>query len=68
MQGVITYKWERSDGSATPTATLTFPGATSLAAIDVWQLSATTSGWERLHVLTPTDLTSNAVTFTLTCR
>ena len=68
MQGVITFKWERSDGSATPTETLTFPSATSLTAVNAWQLSATTSGWQRLHVMTPTDLVSNAVNFVLTCK
>ena len=66
--GVIAYKWERSDGSATATETLTFPSATTLTASNSWKVTATTSGWQRLHVVTPNDLTSNAVNFTVTCK
>ena len=66
--GVIAYKWERSDGSATATQTLTFPNATSLTAVNTWPVSATTSGWQRLHVVTPNDVSSNAVNFTVTCK
>jgi hypothetical protein len=66
--GVIAYKWERSDGSATATQTLTFPNATSLTAVNTWPVTSTTSGWQRLHVVTPNDVSSNAVNFTVTCK
>lgn len=66
--GTITFKWERSDGSATPTETLTFPNATSLTTVNVWEIPATASGWQRLRVVTPNDLTSAAVTFSVTCQ
>jgi len=66
--GVIVYNWERSDGSATPTQTLTFPAATSLNVSGTWQITSTYSGWQRLHVLSPTDLASNSGTFTVTCK
>ncbi|MCX6539316.1 MAG: hypothetical protein NT151_10365 [Acidobacteria bacterium] len=66
--GVIAYKWERSDGSATATQTLTFPSATSLTAVNTWQVPATTSAWQLLHVVTPNDISSNPVNFTVTCK
>ena len=66
--GVIAYKWERSDGSSTATQTLSFPAATSLAASNTWSIPATASGWQRLHVVTPNDISSNAVNFTVTCK
>ncbi len=66
--GTVTYKWERSDGSATPTETMAFPNATSLTASNTWEIGSSISGWQRLHVLTPNDVFSNAVNVQLTCK
>jgi hypothetical protein len=63
----VTYRWERSDNAQSPIQTLTFAAAGSQTVTETWQLGATYSGWERLHVLTPSDLLSNQATFNLTC-
>ena len=67
--GSVTYQWERSDGVTGPTQTLTFNAAgTQPAAAASWQLGANGAFWERVHVLTPTDITSNQATFTNSCE
>lgn len=66
--GTVTFKWERSDGSATPTETLAFPSATALTASNTWELGSSINGWQRLHVLTPNDVFSNTVNVQLTCK
>lgn len=64
----VTYKWERSDGAIAPTRSITFVGAGSQTVTETWTLSPSSyNGWQRLHVLTPNDTTSNQATFTLTC-
>jgi hypothetical protein len=66
--GAVTFKWERSDGSATPTETMAFPSATSLTASNTWEIGSSISGWQRLHVLTPNEMFSNAVNVQMTCK
>ena len=66
--GQVTYKWERHDGSAGPTQTMTFNAASSQTASTVWDVSPSTSGWQRVHVLTPNDLTSNDAHVIVTCQ
>ena len=66
--GQVTYKWERHDGSATPTETMTFSAGSSQTASTVWDVSPSTSGWQRLHILTPNDLTSNEARIAVTCQ
>ena len=67
--GTVTYRWERSDGATAPTQTLTFNAAgTQPAAATSWQLGATGAFWERVHVLTPNDISSNQATFTNSCN
>jgi hypothetical protein len=66
--GTVTYKWERSDGatSAPQTAVLSASGLQIVTTS--WTLGkASFSGWERLHVTSPNDLTSNNAAFALTC-
>ena len=65
--GNVTYKWERSDGAQGPTESVTFTGAASQSVSTTWNLSNPGTKWERLHILTPNDLTSNQATFTLSC-
>lgn len=65
--GTVTYKWERSDNAGAPTESLSFASASTQSVSDTWSLGANYSGWERLHILTPNDLTSNQASFTLTC-
>ncbi|MBP7133881.1 hypothetical protein KBA73_01565, partial [Patescibacteria group bacterium] len=57
--GTVTYTWERSDGAQSPQQTLSFSGAGSQTVTNSWELSATYSGWQRLRILGPNDMTSN---------
>lgn len=66
--GQVTYKWERHDGSAAATQTMTFNAGSSQTTSAVWDVSPSTSGWQRLHVLTPNDLTSNDARVIVTCQ
>jgi hypothetical protein len=66
--GEVTYKWERHDGSAAPTQTMTFNAGSSQTVSTVWDVSPSTSGWQRLHVVTPNDLTSNEARIIVTCQ
>lgn len=66
--GQVTFKWERSDGSATAVETMAFAGAGSQTASNAWDVTKSTTGWQRLHVLTPNDLTSNDARVTMVCQ
>jgi hypothetical protein len=65
----VTYRWERSDGTMGPTISLPFATASSQTVTDSWKLSTTGTSkfWAQLHVLTPDDISSDQVNFTLTC-
>ena len=65
--GTVTYQWERSDGVIEPVYSLAFTGAGSQTVAVPWLISASCSGWRRVHILTPNDITSNQASFTLTC-
>lgn len=69
--GTVTYKWERSDGAGAPTETISFASAGTQTVTDTWMRGVTTPpgtpGWERVHILTPNDLTSNKAELTQTC-
>ncbi len=66
--GTVTYRWERSDGATGPVQTVNFgPGVTTVDVNTTWQLGAAGTFWERIHVLTPNDISSNQATFTLSC-
>ena len=63
----VTYRWERSDGALGPTQSIFFGAASAQSVTDTWQLGASYSGWERLHILTPNDMSSGQAAFMLTC-
>ncbi|MDO8487834.1 MAG: hypothetical protein Q7S31_00770 [bacterium] len=68
----ITYKWERSDPSSSDPISLTFAGPGTQNVSTTWQSGplasgASNNGWERVHVLTPSDVTSSQANFTQTC-
>lgn len=65
---VITYKWERSDGTATPLETLIFTGSGSLTVVSAWDVASTGNGWARVKTMSPNEVTSNQAGFTLTCQ
>ena len=66
----VTYRWERSDGATGPTQTLTI-NASGEGVTDTWSLGAGKQHkkvWEKLHVLTPTGISSNAASVQVNCR
>ncbi|HLY28246.1 MAG TPA: hypothetical protein VKQ72_18005 [Aggregatilineales bacterium] len=68
VPGQVMYHWERSDGATGPTLGITYPaGVTTVDVQDTWTLSGNYSGWERIHVTSPNDITSNQASFSLSC-
>ena len=65
--GTATYGWERSDGSPGLHHGITFSAAGSQTVTETWQLGATYTGWEQLHVFNPNNIISNQANFTLNC-
>jgi hypothetical protein len=64
--GTVTYRWERSDGTAVPDETITFTAAGSQTVTNLWTRGEG-NAWQRLHVLTPNDAVSSQIDFALTC-
>jgi hypothetical protein len=68
--GIVTYYWERSDGSKSPVGTLTYAAAGYQTISDIWTLgnpSSGFSGWDQVYVDQPNHQTFGAVNFSLTC-
>jgi hypothetical protein len=66
----VTYQWERSDGvkSASGKVALT---SSSHSVDTTWKLGTpgeSTTIWEKLHVLAPTGISSDAAEVTLNCQ
>lgn len=61
--GTVRYTWERSDGAFSPEETVTFTEAGTKTVSKVWSLGASYNGWQRLHVLSPSNVLSNMATF-----
>ncbi len=66
--GNVTYRWERSDGSSSSENNLNFAGPGTQAANTNWNLGVEGNHWERLHILSPNDMTSNQASFSLQCE
>jgi Tol biopolymer transport system component len=62
--GTVTYRWERSDGAHGPDQTINFGGPGSQTVTTQWQLGAGGTFWEKVHVTSPNDISSNQATFT----
>ena len=65
----VTYQWERSDGAKGPRETIDIRSA-GQGVSTTWNFSKPRSefnGWERLHVLAPTGITSNDAVFHVRC-
>jgi hypothetical protein len=65
--GTVTYIWERSDGGYSEPQSVTFYQAGTKTTALQWELSTSASGWHRVRILTPNDVTSNPVYYTLNC-
>lgn len=66
--GTVTYRWERSNGTAESTQSMTFSGAGPQIAGTSWQLGTSGTYWERVHVFTPNETISNQASCTLSCK
>jgi hypothetical protein len=62
----ITYRFERSTGNE-ETHKATIPASGVKSVVDTWTRHVSGEVWEQLHVLTPTDVTSEKVTFHPRC-
>lgn len=65
--GTATYQWERSDGASTPIKTVVFDAAGSKTVTDTWMMATGGTHWEKVHVLTPNDISSNKAIFIMVC-
>jgi hypothetical protein len=65
--GTVNYRWERSDGTAGSTESVIFAGAGPQIVSTSWPLSTSGTYWERIHIYTPNEMTSNQASFTLNC-
>ena len=72
LQGVVTYKFIRSDGAIAPVQTLVFraPGVQTVST--TWTLGGIPAlpayaGWEAIEILSPMALTSNHANFKIRC-
>jgi hypothetical protein len=69
-EATVTFKLELGGGITTPataTETTTFSEGTVQLTFTP-EFTASGSGWARLHITSPNDITSNTVEFTLTCQ
>jgi len=65
--GSVTYRWERSDSTATAIESIKFNGAGSQRVNLNWPLNNSFDGWVRLHVLTPISMFSSPTSVKLIC-
>ncbi len=66
--GVVVYQWERSDGFVSSAMPLSFAGAETQTIHYGWYVSSPASGWIRLKILSPGNLTSNQATVMNQCQ
>jgi len=66
--GTVTYHWSRSDGSTSSSKTLKFTGADTHSVSDSWDITAPSSGWERIFIEDPNNQSFSKVTFKMTCK
>ena len=65
--GTVTYRWEREDLRYSDTKSVTFNAAGTQTTTLQWNFGETSSGWIRVHMLTPTEITSIPVNYILNC-
>jgi len=65
--GTVTYRWEREDLRYSNIQSINFNAAGTQTTTLQWDFGETSSGWIRAHVLTPSEITSLPVYYTLNC-
>ena len=68
--GTVIYKWLRSDGTETTPQTLSFAEAGTKTVSAIWQpdfKDLEFSGWQKMKISTPIEVTSNQAQFTILC-
>jgi hypothetical protein len=65
--GTVSYRWERNDGRYSDPQSVTFYGAGTKTTTIQWDLSGSSSGWYRVHVLAPNDVASDPANYILNC-
>lgn len=63
----IEYVWERSDNSISPGEQITVAKGERLQVHTSWFLNKSYEGWERLHILSPSNTQSPLINFSLRC-
>jgi len=66
--GTVTYRWERSDDNWGHIQSMTFNAAGSQAISLNYDLGETASGSYKINVLTPNNITSLPINYTVNCR
>jgi hypothetical protein len=66
--GTATYRWEREDLRYSNIQNITFNAAGTQTTTLQWDFGETSSGWVRVHMLTPSEITSIQVYYTLSCN
>lgn len=67
-QGIVKYRWIRSDGAIAPVQTLIFRERGAQVVTDTWTLSPPHYvGWEAVRILSPNAMVSNKAVFKLQC-
>jgi hypothetical protein len=67
-KGTVTYHWARSDGSNSSTETLKFTDAGTHSVSDTWDITAPSSGWERIYIEEPNHQSFSKVSYKMTCK
>lgn len=65
--GTVVYRWERSDNASSSEESVNFSSSGTKTVNTSWSLSSDGTYWQRLHIISPNDMTSNQATLTLDC-
>ena len=66
--GIVTYRWERSDGGSSPLQTMSFAAAGPQTVTTGWARNETGNHWVKVRTVSPNEVLSNQANFTLDCE
>jgi hypothetical protein len=67
-EGIVRYRWVRSDGVFGPVKSITFGSAGTQTVTDSWTLAIAYTGWEALRIVSPNLSQSDHAKFSLGCK